>query len=259
MDKINLTNSICFFDVETTGLDVSADRIIEISIIKVNPDKSRESLYFLINPDGKEIAKEATDKHGHTLESLSDQQKFADVADKIHTFIKDCDLGGYNCLRFDIPILVEEFMRAGISFNPRAVKIVDAYKILIKNESRKLEHVYERMTGKKLENAHSAEADIEATIEVFEKQIELFNLPSTIDEIHKLTFDKPFVDLAGKFERNKDNMICFTFGKNRGKTINEVWKTDQGYFSWMLGGTFTNDTKFVIKQIINAFNAIVKK
>lgn len=256
MEKINLTNSICFFDVETTGLDISSDRIIEISIIKVNPDKSRVSLYFLINPEGKEIAKEATEKHGYTLESLADQPKFADVAGQINDFIKDCDLGGYNCVRFDIPILVEEFMRAGISYNPRAVNIIDAYKILIKKESRKLEHVYERMTGKNLENAHSAEADILATIEVFEHEIDKFKLPSTIEEIHKLTFEKPFVDLAGKFERNKDNMICFTFGKNRGKTINDVWKTDQGYFSWMLGGTFTNDTKFVIKQIIKAFEAV---
>lgn len=256
MENIKLTKSICFFDVETTGLDVSLDRIIEISIIKVNPDKSRESLYFLINPDGKEIAKEASEKHGYTAEMLSDKPKFEDVANKIFTFIKDCDLGGYNCLRFDIPILAEEFLRAGIGFNPRSVNIIDAYKILVKHESRKLEHVYERYIGKKLENAHSAEADIEATIEVFEKEVEKFNLPTSIDEIHKDIFDKPIVDLAGKFELNDSNTVCFTFGKYRGKSINEVWKTDQGYFSWMLGGTFTNDTKFVIKRIIEKFSKV---
>ncbi len=251
--KIKLNKSIAFFDVETTGLNISQDRIIEICIKKINVDYSTAVYYSRINPEGKTIELGAFEKHGISLEDLKNSPTFKSVSNEIFSFINNCDLGGYNCMRFDIPILIEEFMRAGINYDPRQVRVIDAYSILTTMESRKLEAVYEKYTGKTLENAHTAEADIDATIEIFNKQLEVYGekMPSSIDEIDKLINEPNIVDYARRFKMTEDKKIIFNFGKYQGKTVAEVFKTDKSYFSWIINKSdMPLDTKFVTTKLL---------
>jgi len=242
---------IVFFDVETTGLDIAKDRIIEICMIKIFPDgKKKEKFYSKFNPVGVVIADGAFEKHGVTLESLKDEPEFKEKSQEIVDFIKDCDLGGYNCKRFDIPILVEEFYRAQTPFNIRNAKVFDGFLIFSKMESRKLEDAYRYYTGKVLENAHTAEADILATIDIFNSQIEKYNFETNTEDFDKIiNSDNDNLDFAGKFKK-KDNQVFITFGKHKDKNVNEVFKTDPNYFDWIiLSDTFTQDTRYITKRI----------
>jgi DNA polymerase III subunit epsilon len=250
---MKLTKSIVFFDVETSGLSLSEDRIIEISMIKMFPNsKDTESYYKRINPQGRQINEEAFSKHGIKLEDLEGCPIFAEIAKEVYDFIKDCDLGGYNCKYFDIPILIEEFLRAKIYINAKNFKIVDVYKILSKVEPRTLEGTYKRFFGKTFEGAHNAESDIKATMEILEKMESLYELPDTVNGLHNVSFaDDNNIDFEHKLKFNKNNEIVFNFGKYKDKTVNEVFNIDSGYFDWIVNKSdMTQYTKNIFVNVI---------
>lgn len=249
---IKLERPVVFFDLETTGIEIINDRIIEMCMVKMDTDGSIiKSWKARFNPEGRLSRPEALEKHGIEDEVLLDEDTFSYIAPEIHLFLEDCDLGGYNVLRFDLPILCEEFMRAGIPFSYRSRKIIDSYLILAKMEPRKLEDVYTKYTGKVLNNAHSAEEDILATIEIFQKQNELYDLPSSIEELEKMTSDRAnLIDLAGKYKLD-DGKVMVCFGKHQGKTFKDAYSADPSYFDWVKGSdTFSKDMKAVTSLLL---------
>jgi len=250
---MNLTKPIVFLDLETTGLSLSEDRIIEIAMIKLFPDGEETSYYKKINPQGRPITEEAFGKHKIKLEDLEECPIFPNVSSEIFDFIKGCDLGGYNCKRFDIPILIEEFIRSKITINIKDFKIVDVFKILSKAEPRTLEGTYKRFFNESLEGAHGAEADIKATIKILQKMETIFDLPSNIIDIDKYTFEEDnSIDLENKLKKNKDGDIIFNFGKYKDKTIEYVFKIDKNYYDWIINNSdMTLYTKTIFKNIKN--------
>ncbi len=248
--KIN--RPIVFFDVETTGLSLTEDRIIEICMVKILLDGKRVCYNKRINPQGRQISEGAFSKHGIRAEDLEDCPSFKDVAHEIHDFMVGSDLGGFNCKRFDIPILIEEFLRCGILINIKDFNIVDVYKILAKVEPRTLEATYERFVGKPLENAHNAEADINATIDILDKFFECFKLPGSVKELDDYAFaDEESFDLENKLKK-KDGTLVFNFGKHKDKTIQQVYDSDRNYYDWLINSSdMTMYTKMIFKNIVN--------
>lgn len=244
---------ICWFDVETTGLSIKDDRIIEICIIKTLNDIKVDTFYSFINPDGIKSSENAFEKHGITDESLLEYPTFKDIAHKIKDFIEDCDLGGYNCMGFDIPILVESFLREGILLNLKNIQFIDPLDQWRKNEERKLENAYKYFCDKTIENAHSALYDIEATIEIYKAQKEKYEL----NETNINSRDFIFLDLNKKIKKI-DNDLFFTFGKYKDTSVRNVYKNDKNYLAWMLSenSDFSLDTKMWIKRIIEKLNSI---
>lgn len=252
---IKLERPVVFFDLETTGVDIINDRIIEMCMIKIDTDGSEIGMWkSRFNPEGRPSRPEALEKHKITDEELLDQDTFSALAPEIHLFFEGCDIGGYNILRFDLPMLCEEFMRAGIPFSYRNKRIVDSYLILSKMEPRKLEDVYTKYTGKILENSHSAEDDILATIEVFNKQNEIYDLPETVEELEKLTSERSsFIDLSGKY-RYEDGKVKVCFGKHQGRDFRSVMEADPNYFDWLkTSPTFSRDTKAVTSLLVKRY------
>lgn len=259
---MNLTRPIVFLDLETTGLDLTNDRVIEICMIKILPAEEDKQIYYKrINPDGRQIHEEAYGKHKIKLEDLEYCPKFSDIASDVYDFIKECDLGGYNCKKFDIPILIEEFIRCKIPINIKSFKIIDVYKILSKAEPRTLEGTYKRFFNEQLEGAHGAEADINATIKILEKMESIYELPNTIDDLHNYSFeDDNSLDFEGKLKKNKDGEIIFNFGKYKDKTISDVFYTDKGYYDWIINNSdMTRLTKSIFKNILNYLNTKLNK
>jgi len=248
---MKIERPIVFFDVETTGLELANDRIIEIQMIKVYPNGEQVGYYTRLNPEGRPIAPGAYEKHKIKEEDLFECPTFKDVAQTIYNFIKECDLGGYNCKRFDIPMLIEEFLRAGIPISIKEFKIVDVYKILMKAEPRTLSATYKRFFGKELEQAHSAESDIKATIEILDELKNQFDIPDTVDDLDKFAFeDDGNVDLENKLKK-KDDKIYFNFGKYKEKTIQEVYQIDPGYYDWIINySDMTMYTKAIFRNIV---------
>jgi len=246
---IKHTKPIIFFDVETTGLEITKHEIIELAAQKIYPDGKIEKYYSLFRPIG-EMTSEAQEIHNITKESLINEKTFKDKSTELYEFFNDCDLGGYNVLRFDIPMLVEEFHRAGIHFNPLRNNILDVFKILNEMEPRNLGVMYKYYTGKEMLNAHSAEADISATVEIFIEQIKKYNLPDNIEEIQKEIISKrkdgfKQVDFGGYF-LYKDNKFYYGSGKHKGK---EITKENVSYIDWMLSADFSYSLKHVSQMI----------
>jgi len=253
-----MNRPIIFIDLETTGLSKTQDRIIEISLIKYENGKTIDSYYSRFNPNGVPISKEALEKHKISLEDLLDEPLFNEKAQEIVNFIGDCDVGGYNIWYFDLPFLVEELLRANANFNHRNRNYIDPFLIYSKMEPRNLEAVYERFTGKNLSDAHSAAADNGATIEIFQKMCEKYDLPKSNEEIEKLTIDRSsYVDLGGKFQLNKDGKIVFGFGKHKNKLVADVYSFAPDYFDWMMSGDFPQDTKLIITKLISRLSVRV--
>lgn len=255
---MEINKPIVFFDIESTGLSIAEDRIIEMCMIKVFPDgKDGDTWYNLFNPGERQSSKEAIDKHGILNEDLKDQQDFSFLAPEILEFIDGCDLGGYNIMGFDLPLLAEEFFRAGIPFNHRDYKIVDSLAIYRHYEPRNLEAAYEKYTGKTLENAHSAKADIEATIEVFYKQLEYYNIKGDVETLENETLRKAeVIDLAGKFKK-KNGEIVINFGKHIGKSVKEVYQQDQGYLQWLSNAKgFNKETRLIASKIYSKLSSM---
>ena len=248
--NIKIDRPIVFFDVETTGVDVNKDRILEISAIKFMPDETSEKLYFLLNPV-VHISEEASEKHGYTNENLADKPKFSDVINEILEFFDECDLGGHNSNHFDIQMLASEFKRNGYGYDLSKIKMVDTRKIYLKHNPKELTHLYKEYTGKDLVNAHSAEADVTATVEIFNAQIEKYGI-TTLEEADSIgKTDKKgnrFLDLDGKFIKTADSKYLFNFGPHNGE---EVGIQHSGFIGWMLTKDFSDDTKRVAEILKN--------
>jgi DNA polymerase-3 subunit epsilon len=247
--KLQLRRPLAFVDLETTGVNVGSDRIIEISILKLHPDGKKETYTKRINP-GIPIPAESSAIHGIYDKDVANEPDFKTLARDILRFIGDSDLAGYNSTKFDFPLLVEEFLRVEIDFDIRKKKLVDVQAIFHKMEQRTLAAAYKFYCAKELENAHSAEADILATAEVLEAQLEKYgDLSGDIDALHEFTKPKYApVDFAGRIVLNEQQVPVFNFGKHKGKPVEEVFRIEPSYYSWMMQGDFPLFTKKIITE-----------
>jgi DNA polymerase-3 subunit epsilon len=247
--NLKLKRPIIFFDLETTGVDTSRDRIVEISLVKVSPDGTKSVKTRRINPE-MHIPEEATAVHGITDEDVKDEPTFKQIAKSLAQFIEGCDFGGFNSNRFDLPMLVEEFLRAEVDVDFRKRKFVDVQTIFHKKEQRTLVAAYKFYCDKDLENAHSAEADTLATYEVLEAQIERYgDIGDTIEELAAFSTHGDVVDFAGRIALNDRGEEIFTFGKYKGRKVEDIFRDEPSYYSWMMQGDFPLYTKKVITEI----------
>jgi len=253
--QLNLTKPICFFDLETTGINISKDRIVEISILKVFPNGKEESKTWLVNPE-MTIPQEVIEIHGITNEDVADKPTFNTLAKDVYNMIKDSDLGGFNSNRFDIPLLAEEMLRADIDFDMKNRLAVDVQTIFHKMERRTLVAAYKFYCDKNLEGAHSAEADTNATYEVLKAQIAKYDeVENDTKFLAEFSSRKKFADFAGFIAFNKEGVECFSFGKHKGKLVTEVLEKEPGYFGWLLNADFPLYTKKVLTAIkLKSFN-----
>lgn len=248
--KLQLSRPLAFIDLETTGVNISIDRIVEIAIVKINPDGTKQVKRKLINPL-MPIPKSSSDIHGITDEMVKEAPSFKQVANEIKQFIDQCDLGGYNSNRFDIPMLIEEFLRVGIEFSVDGKKLVDVQKVFHMMEQRTLSAAYKFYCQKTLEGAHSAEIDATATWEVLEAQVERYpQIGDTVDSIVKFTGEDDIVDFARRFIK-ENGVEIFNFGKHKGKTVVQVLKEEPQYYDWMMKGDFPMNTKQKLTEILN--------
>ncbi len=247
--NLKLKRPLCFFDLETTGIDVSKDRIIEISVLKVYPDGKELTYTRRINPQ-MPISARAQEITGISDEDLKDCPTFEEIAQEVADFMKDCDLAGFNSNKFDIPILMEEFLRAGINFDLSKRKFIDVQVIFHKKEQRTLSAAYKFYCNKDLENAHSAEADTRATYEILLKQIERYeDIGDTVEQLSEYSARTKYIDFAGRIIKGDDDEPVFNFGKYKGQKVKEVLKKDPYYFDWMMNADFPLYTKKVLEEI----------
>lgn len=247
--ELNLKKPICFFDLETTGINVASDRIVEISILKVFPNGNKESFTWRVNPE-MPIPPATTAIHGISDEMVANEPTFKELAPKVYNLIKDSDLGGFNSNRFDIPLLAEELLRAEIDFDLKKNLAVDVQTIFHKKEKRTLEAAYKFYCDKDLTNAHSAEADTLATYEVLKAQLEKYDdLENDISVLSQFSSHKNFADFAGFVGYNKKGEEIFSFGKHKGTLVEEVLEKEPGYFGWLLNADFPLYTKKVLTRI----------
>lgn len=247
--KLNLKNPIIFFDLETTGINVTTDRIVEISILKIFTDGHEESRTYKINPE-MPIPPETTKIHGISDEDVKDCPKFREVAKTIAQFIEGADIGGFNSNKFDIPVLAEEFIRAEVDIDLKKRKFIDVQTIFHKMEKRTLEAAYKLYCGKDLTNAHTAEADTRATYEVLLAQLERYpDLKNDVEFLAEFSSFNRNVDFVGRMIYNDKNEEVFNFGKYKGHKVEEVLEKDPGFFGWMLNNDFPLDTKRVLTNI----------
>ena len=253
--QLNLNKSICFFDLETTGISITKDRIVEISILKVNPDGSEEKKTWLVNPE-MPIPPQVVAVHGITNEKVANASTFNTLAKEVNTWIKDSDLGGFNSNRFDIPLLAEEMLRAGIDFDMKNRQSVDVQTIFHKMEQRTLTAAFKFYCDRSLEDAHSAEADTMATYEVLKAQLDRYeDLENDTKFLADFSSRKKLADFAGFIAYDKDGDECFSFGKHKGKKVTEILEKEPGYFGWLLSADFPLYTKKVLTAIkLRAFN-----
>lgn len=248
--KLKLTRPLACIDLETTGTNLSIDRIVEIAIVKIYPDGSRQVKRKLLNPQ-MPIPQSSSDVHGITNEMVRDAPTFRQVANEIKQFIDNCDLSGYNSNRFDIPLLMEEFLRAGINFKTEGRKLLDVQRIYHLMEQRTLSAAYKFYCEKNLDGAHSAEADAVATYEILEAQIERYpNIGTTIESIINFCGEEDVVDFARRFIR-VNCIEVFNFGKHKGRAVEEVLKAEPQYYDWMMKGDFPMHTKQKLTEILN--------
>lgn len=247
--ELKLNRPICFFDLETTGINVAKDRIVEISILKVFPNGNKESHTWKVNPEIP-IPASVTEIHGITNEMVANEPTFKELANKVYNLIKDSDLGGYNSNRFDIPLLAEELLRADIDFDLKKNLAVDVQTIFHKKEKRTLEAAYKFYCDKDLKDAHSAEADTLATYEVLKAQINKYeDLDNDINFLSKYSMHKNFADFAGFIAFNKEGEEVFSFGKHKGVKVEDVLHKEPGYFGWLLNADFPLYTKKILTRI----------
>ncbi len=247
--ELQLNKPICFFDLETTGVNVATDRIVEISILKVFPNGNKESHTWRVNPE-MPIPPMVTAIHGITDEMVANEPTFKELAPKVFQLIKDSDLGGFNSNRFDIPLLAEEMLRADIDFDMKKSLSVDVQTIFHKMEKRTLEAAYKFYCDKTLDNAHSAEADTMATYEVLKAQLSKYDeLENDMNFLAEFSSHKSFADFAGFIRFDKDGQEVFGFGKHKGTLVEEVLDKEPGYFGWLLNADFPLYTKKVLTRV----------
>jgi len=254
--KLQLTRPLAFIDLETTGINIGVDRIVEIAIVKILPDGEQVVKRKLINPQ-MPIPAASSEIHGISDEMVKDAPTFKQVANEIKQFLENCDLGGYNSNRFDVPMLVEEFLRAGLEFNVDGRKMVDVQKIFHLMEQRTLSAAYKFYCQKTHDGAHSAEKDAMATWEILEAQVERYPaIGDTVETITKFTGEDDFVDFARRFIK-QNGVEIFNFGKHKGKAVTDVLKAEPQYYDWMMKGDFAMHTKQKLTEILN--RTLVKK
>jgi len=248
--KLNLKNPIVFFDLETTGTNINSDRIVEICYLKIHPNGNEEAKTLRINPE-MHIPETSTAIHGITDEDVKDCPTFKQVAQNIANDIEGCDIAGFNSNRFDVPVLAEEFLRANVNMDFSKRKFIDVQVIYHKLEQRTLSAAYKFYCDKNLEDAHSAEGDTRATYEVLKAQLDKYPdvLENNIDFLSNYSSFTHNVDFAGRIIYNDKNVETFNFGKYKGMPVREVLKRDPGYYSWILQGDFTLNTKQMLTKI----------
>jgi len=248
--KLNLEKPIAFFDLETTGINTSQDRIVEISILKILADGTKEKPYtFLINP-GIAISPESTKVHGISDEDVKDKPTFKELAPELLGILDNCDLAGYNSNKFDIPLLMEEFKRYQIPFSMEGRRTIDVQNIFHKMEQRTLVAAYRFYCNKEIEKAHSAEADITATYEVLLAQLQKYEtLNNDVNQLHEFSRQANTADLSGRILKNEEGKEIFNFGKYKGRLVEDIFKNESSYYSWMMNGEFPQDTKDLITVI----------
>lgn len=251
--SLKLNRPLIVFDLETTGIQITHDRIIDIYLIKVDPAGSETTWYKRLNPQ-MPIPAEATAVHGISNDDVANCPTFSDVANELNQFIGQADFGGFNSNRFDFPMLVQEFYRAGIDFETEKRKFLDAQRIFHIKEPRNLTAAYAFYCNGNLEDAHSAKADTEATWEVIKAQLNRYtDLEPTVDFLHRFSGQDELVDLAGRIRRNPQGEPIFAFGKHKGRTVRSVFEKEPSYFDWMMNGDFPENTKRVITRLRLSF------
>jgi DNA polymerase-3 subunit epsilon len=247
--ELELKNPIVFFDLETTGINVASDRIVEISWLKIMPGGQETGFTQLVNPTIP-IDPKATEIHGISDEDVKDKPSFKEIARSLARDLEGCDLAGYNSNKFDIPLLAEEFLRAEVDFDMSRRKFIDVQVIFHKMEQRTLSAAYKFYCGKDLDEAHSAEADTRATFEILKSQLDRYDeLENSVDFLSRFSTQKRNVDFAGRIVLNDEDIEVFNFGKYKGQPVEEVLKKDPGYFGWILNGDFPLYTKKVLTNI----------
>ena len=264
--ELALTRDICFFDIESTGLNVIRDRIIQIAVVKIkvnNPEP--EELCMLINP-GIPISEEAMRVHGITPKDLANKPTFQQVAQKIYDFIGNCDMGGYNCNRFDIPMLMEEFARVGLDFHVDNRKVIDVQRIFYKMEPRTLKAAVKFYCGRDFGEAHDALHDVRATIDVLKGQLDRYEGVDEIDDegnilgqpvvndmtkLHDFTNDLKTIDATQRLKFDDSGNIVFNFGKYQGQIVSKIFNTDKNYYHWIMSMEFSHQVKQIVKKIYN--------
>ncbi len=250
MAQLQLQRPIAFFDLETTGVDSAKDRIVEIAVIRLQPDGERVSWVRKINPE-MPIPAESSAIHGIYDEDVKDAPAFKQVAHELKQFLHNCDLGGYNSNKFDIPVLAEEFLRAGIPVDFKERKFVDVQQVFFKKEARTLSAAYAFYCNKEMENAHSAEADVLATVAVLEAQLDKYSdLTNDVQALHEFTGGDEFVDYARRMIM-KNGVPVFNFGKYKGLAVEDVFRKEPQYYDWMMNADFALHTKQMISEILN--------
>ncbi len=258
---LNLKNPLCFFDLEATGISIANDRIVEIAMIKLMPNGETLRKVHKVNPTIP-IPPESTAIHGISDEDVKDKPTFKEIAKECAKFLEGADLSGFNILKFDVPMLVEEFLRADVEFDYRRKKIIDAQRIFHFMEKRTLAAAYKFYVNKEIENAHSAEADTEATIEVLKAQVEKYNgqdvtdglgkkvgvILNDMESLNQLSSSQQ-VDLAGRMVYNHKGVEVFNFGKHRNKSVTEILQQEPSYYDWIMKGDFPLDTKRRLTEI----------
>jgi len=253
--NLKLSKPLVFFDLETTGINIANDRIVEISILKVYPDGKEESYTQRVNPK-IEIPKEVSEIHGITNEDVLNEPTFKEIAKKVSELIKGCDLAGFNSNRFDIPLLAEEMLRAEVDFDMKNRHAIDVQTIFHKKEERTLSAGYKFYCDKNLENAHSAEADTMATYEILKAQIEKYeDLENNPKSLSEFSTQRKRADFAGFLLYNDKGEEIFSFGKYKGKKVTDILEENPGYYAWIQNADFPLYTKKVLTEIkLRGFN-----
>ena len=247
--RVKLDRPICFFDLETTGAKVGKDRIVEIAILRVDTNNQESQKVWRINPE-MDISPQATQVHGISNQMVEKEPNFTHYSNEIYQFIKGCDLAGFNAIKFDIPILVEELIRADIDFDFSRIRMIDSQVIYHKKEPRNLSAALKFYCNKDLENAHSALDDTIATYEVFKAQLDRYDdLEPNMDFLSEYTKRNNNLDFAGKIRIDLDNDAIFAFGKYAGQKVTDVFKSDKGYYSWIMKGDFPEYTKKIFTKL----------
>ncbi len=265
MTELNLDRDLVFFDIESTGLNVVRDKIVQIALVKLHKNGNPPAEFTsLVNP-GIPISEEAMAVHGITPKDLANKPTFQQLAQKIWDFIGDADLAGYNSNRFDVPMLMEEFARVGMEFDVSKRRLIDVQRIFYKMEPRTLKAAYRLYCGKEMTDAHDALADVQATIEVFQGQLKTYEGVDLIDEdgnrvpapvqndmqvLHEFTNDLNFLDATQKMRVQPDGTAVFNFGKYVGQPVKEVLAKDKNYYFWMLEKEFSSQVKQILKAMM---------
>ena len=260
--ELKIEKPIAFFDLETTGTNIATDRIVQVAVIKLTPGGKEEELDQLINPEIP-IPEETTLIHGISDADVADQPTFREFAPELDLFLKDCDLAGYNSIKFDIPFLVEEFLRADVDFDLKDRRVVDVQNIFHKMEPRTLKAAYRYYCGKNLDMAHNAAADTMATYEVLKAQLDMYKdteytdadgtvsipVQNDVKALHSFSYFTKNVDLVGHIIFNDKQQEVFNFGKYKGRTVEDVFRKERAYYDWMMKSKFPKSTKKVISAI----------